>query len=158
MFEQELELEPSGKKGIWIGAAIVIILAVAAVILVRSETAKSKPVAAQNAPAITTNQKANPVHDLQVQSAQMQKDSSGTIAQWVVDIHNASSVYSYSAISYQTTYADANNHILAQNTGVIPISIGPNGEQTAQFSDVQYPAGTSWYRFEVVNAKGVAQQ
>jgi hypothetical protein len=158
MFEQELDLEPSSKKGIWIGAAIVIILVAAAVYYIRANGAASKATPAQAAPAITANQKADPVHDLQVVSAQMQKDSSGTIAQWVVDIHNVSPVYSYSAISYQTTYADASNRILSQNTGVIPIHIGPNGEQTAQFSDVQYPPGTSWYRFQVVNAKGAAQQ
>ncbi len=157
MFEQELELEPQSKKGIWIGAALVIVLAVAVVLLVRSKSATTKPATAQAAPAVAANQKADPVHDLQIVSAQMQKDSSGTIAQWVVDIHNVSPVYTYSSISYQTTYADANNRILSQNTGVIPISIGPNGEQTAQFSDVQYPTGTSWYRFQVVNAKGASQ-
>lgn len=157
MFEQPLELEPSSKKGIWIAAAVIIVLAIAAVILIRSETAKSKPVSAQTAPAVAANQKADAVHDLQIVSAEMHKDSSGTVAQWVVDIQNLSPVYSYSAISYQTTYADASNRILSQNTGVIPISIGPKGEQTAQFSDVQYPTGTSWYQFKVVNAKGVAQ-
>lgn len=157
MFEQPLELEPSSKKGIWIGAAIVVILAAALVYYLRANGTAGKAVPAQAAPAITANQKADPVHDLQVLSAQMQKDSSGTIAQWVVDIHNASPVYSYSAISYQTTYADVNNRVLAQNTGVIPIQIGPNGEETAQFSDVQYPTGTSWYQFKVTNAKGAAQ-
>jgi hypothetical protein len=156
MFEQPLELEPQSKKGIWVAVALIVVLAVAVVVLVRSERATSA-VPAKAAPAAVANQKADPAHDLQIVSAQMQKDSSGTVATWVVDIHNLSPVYTYSAISYQTTYADANNRILSQNTGVIPISIGPNGEQTAQFSDVQYPAGTSWYRFQVVNAKSQAQ-
>jgi hypothetical protein len=153
MFEQPLELEPQSKKGIWVAAALIIVLAVAVVVLVRSERASKAVTAKTTAPAAVTNAKADPAHDLQVVSAQMQKDSSGTIATWVVDIHNTSTVYTYSAISYQTTYAGADNQILTQNTGVIPIRIGPNGEQTAQFSDVQYPTGTSWYRFQVVNAK-----
>ena len=157
MFEQPLELEPQSKKGIWIAVALVIVLAGATVFLVRSKGGASKAVPAQAKPAVATNQKADPVHDLQIVSAQMQKDSSGTVAQWVVDIRNISPVYTYSAISYQTTYAGADNRILSQNTGVVPITIGPNGEQTAQFSDVQYPAGTSWYRFQVVNAKGETQ-
>jgi hypothetical protein len=158
MFEQPLELEPQSKKGIWIATALIIVLAVAVVILLRSRGTPAKTVSAEAPPAAVANQKADASHDLQIVSAQMQKDSSGTVAQWVVDIHNISPVYAYSAISYQTTYADANNRILTQNTGVIPISIGPNGEQTASFSDVQYPAGTSWYRFQVVNAKSQAQQ
>lgn len=157
MFEQELELEPKSKKGIWIAATLIIVLAVAVYVLVRTQATTTKTVSAEATPAVAANQKADPVHDLQIVSAKMQKDSTGTIAQWVVDIHNLSPVYTYSSISYQTTYAGANNSILSQNTGVIPISIEPNGEQTAQFSDVQYPAGTSWYRFQVVNAKGTTQ-
>jgi len=157
MFEQELELEPKSKKGIWIAATLIIVLGVAVFVLLRNQATTTKTVSAQATPAVAANQKADPVHDLQIVSAQMQKDSSGTVAQWIVDIHNTSPVYTYSAISYQTTYAGANNQILSQNTGVIPISIAPNGEQTAQFSDVQYPTGTSWYRFEVVNAKGSSQ-
>ncbi|MDE3135178.1 MAG: hypothetical protein KGL59_01270 [Acidobacteriota bacterium] len=158
MFEQPLELEPQSKKGIWIAAALIIVLAVAVVLLLRSKgSTTSKTAAAEAHPAAVANQKADPAHDLQVVSAQMQKDSSGTVATWVVDIHNLSPVYTYSAISYQTTYAGADNQILSQNTGVIPVTIGPNGEQTAQFSDVQYPTGTSWYRFQVVNAKSQSQ-
>jgi hypothetical protein len=157
MFEQPLELEPQSKKGIWIAAALIIVLAVAVVVLVRSQESASKAVPAKAAPAAVANQKADPAHDLQIVSAQMQKDSSGTVATWVVHIRNVSSVYTYSSISYQTTYADANNQILSQNTGVIPMTIAPNGEKTTQFSDVQYPAGTSWYRFQVMNAKSQAQ-
>jgi hypothetical protein len=158
MFEQPLELEPQSKKGIWIGAALVVVLAVGLFIFLRTNRGASKPAAAQSAPAtIAINQKADPVHDLQILSAQMHKDDSGSVADWVVDIQNTSPVYTYSSISYQTTYVGANNSILSQNTGVIPISIGPNEEQTAQFSDVQYPSGTSWYQFRVVNAKGAGR-
>jgi len=157
MFEQPLELEPSSKKGIWIAAAIIVFLAGATIYLVKSNGGASKLVSAETPPAVAASQKADPVHDLQVLSARMHQDDTGTFAQWVVQIHNLSPVYTYSDISYQTTYAGADNRVLAQNNGVIPIRIGPNEEQTAQISDIQYPAGTSWYRFEVVSAKEKAQ-
>lgn len=153
MFEPPLKEEPSTNKGIWIGAAIVVILGVAVAFYLGSRGGPSKPMTAEAAPAVMTHQKADPVHDLQIVSAQMTKDSSGTIAHWEVDIHNVSPVYTYSSISYQTTYVGANNSILSQNTGVIPISIGPKQEQTADFSDVQYPTGTAWYQFRVTSAK-----
>lgn len=158
MFEQPLELEPkNSKKGIWVGAVLVVVLAVGLFVFLRADRGATKPAAAQSAPAVVTNQKADPVHDLQILSAQMHKDTNGTTADWVVDIQNTSPVYTYSSISYQTTYVGANNSILSQNTGVIPISVGPNEEQTAQFSDVQYPSGTAWYQFRVVNAKETGQ-
>jgi hypothetical protein len=49
MFEQPLELEPQSKKGIWIAAALIIVLAVAVVVLVRSHESASKAVPAKAA-------------------------------------------------------------------------------------------------------------
>lgn len=153
MFEPPLNEEPKTNKGIWIGAVIVVIIGVALLIYFNPKTSRGGPVPAQTASMAPAEQSANPIHDLQVVSSEMQKDTSGTVAQWVVDIHNVSPVFTYTAISYQTTYNGANNGVLSQNNGVIPIQIGPNEEKTAQFSDVQYPAGTAWYQFRVVDAK-----
>jgi hypothetical protein len=158
MFEPPLKAEPSTNKGIWIGAAVVVLVAAAVLIYVERKSSASKPAPAPAAAAVVkTNQKPDPVKDLHVVSAEMSKDSSGTIAQWVVDIQNNSTAYAYSGISYQTTYVGGDNNVLSQNTGVIHVSIGPNGEQTATFNDVQYPAGTSWYRFQITNAKATPQ-
>lgn len=159
MFEPPLNEEPKTNKGIWIGAAVVVLAAAVALIYIerKNPVKKPAPVKAAATAVVKTNQKPDPVKDLHVVSAEMSKDSSGTIAQWVVDLQNNSGAYAYSNIAYETTYVGGDNNILSQNTGVIHVSVGPNGEQTATFSDVQYPAGTSWYRFRITGAKSTAQ-
>lgn len=157
MFEPPLNEEPKNNKTIWLGAAVVVIVAAALLIYYSPKSSMSHTAPAERASMAPVEQKADPVHDLQIVSSQMQKDSTGTVAQWVVEIRNVSSTYGYSGISYQTTYNGANNSVISQNNGVIPMEIGPNEEKTAQFSDVQYPAGTSWYQFRVTDAKAAKQ-
>src|SRR6202007_1187231 len=48
--------------------------------------------------------KADPIHDLRIVSARMEKDRAGTTAVWLVDINNRSKAYAYSSIQYETTY------------------------------------------------------
>jgi hypothetical protein len=157
MFEPPLKVEPSSNKGVWIGAAVVVLAAIAIVIYLGSKSSVSKPAPASAPAAVATNVKADPIHDLHILSAEMSKDSTGTIAQWVVEIRNDSPAYTYSAISYQTTYVGGDSTVLSQNTGIIPISIGPHQQQTAQLRDIQYPTGTSWYRFQILDAKSAKQ-
>jgi len=55
----------------------------------------------------------------------MNKDRNGTMAVWLVTIENKSSQYSYSKISYETTYVGADNTAILINKGTIPATIGP---------------------------------
>jgi len=99
-----------------------------------------------------TNVKADPVHDLRVVSAKMDKDFSGTTAMWSVDIKNSSAELTYSNIAYETTYIGAENRVLLVNQGKIPITIGPGDDQSAQFRDTLYPSGTIWFKIRVMGA------
>jgi len=149
MFESPLKQEKeSSKTGLWIGIGIVVVLAVVALIYVTSKRSAKGP-----APVATlTNVKADPVHDLRVVSAKMDKDFSGTTAMWSVDIKNSSAELTYSNIAYETTYAGADNRVLLVNQGKIPITIGPGDDQSAQFRDTLYPTGTIWFKIRITNA------
>ena len=96
---------------------------------------------------------ADPVHDLKILSARMEKDRTGAVAMWLVDVSNKSRAYTYSSIEYETTYVGPNNAAIAVNKGTIAISIVPGDEKTIEVRDVLYPAGTQWYKFRVTGAK-----
>jgi hypothetical protein len=87
----------------------------------------------------------------------MDKDPTGTTAVWLVEIRNQSPVYTYNKISYETTYAGADNSVLLQNHGELTISVGPGESQTTQMRDALYPSGTAWYKFRVVDAASSIQ-
>jgi hypothetical protein len=101
--------------------------------------------------------KADPVHDLRIVSARMEKDRTGTTAVWLVDINNRSKAYTYSGIQYETTYVGPDNAALLVNKGTIALNLGPGEEQNTQIRDVLYPAGTAWYKFRVTGATPTVQ-
>jgi hypothetical protein len=118
------------------------------------------PTTPATAPAQTasaTTQKADPVHDIRVVSAKMDKDYTGTTAMWLVELRNQSQTFTYSKITYETTYAGADNSILLQNHGEMTISIGPGESQSPQVRDALYPTGTAWYKFKIVDANATIQ-
>ena len=83
----------------------------------------------------------------------MEKDYTGTTANWSLDIKNDSKTLSYSNIGYETTYIDAGGHVLVVNKGTIPsVSVGPGEEQTVQFRDTLYPEGTAIYQCKITDA------
>lgn len=149
MFESPLKQEQQGSKtGLWIGIGLVVVLAVVALIYVTSKRSAKGP-----APVATlTNVKGDPVHDLRVVSAKMDKDFSGTTAMWSVDIKNSSAGLTYSNIAYETTYIGAENRVLLVNQGKIPITIAPGDDQSSQFRDTLYPTGTIWFKIKITDA------
>jgi Rieske Fe-S protein len=142
---KELELH----KG-WIALFVVIAVVLVVVsfrILARTTTKANAPAAATAAAA------ADPVKDLKIERATMQKDSLGTTAVWVITLANQSGKFTYSEITYQTQYVGADNSLIVQNQGTIPGSIAPNEEHSTEIRDTAYPTGTAWYRFKVTGAK-----
>jgi hypothetical protein len=153
MFEAQTK-EKSGGSGLLIGICIVVVLAVVGTLAYLNKgSAKGSEASASAATAgSTSGLKGNPVKDLHIVSATMDKDYTGTTAVWSVDIKNTSSVYTYSNIGYQTNYFGGDNSVLVQNKGNISLSLAPGDEQSTQFRDVLYPSNTAWYRFTVVGA------
>jgi hypothetical protein len=97
------------------------------------------------------------VKDLKLERANMQKDSFGTTAVWLVTIVNQSDKFTYREITYHTEYIGADNRLILQNDGTIPGVIAPNEEHSAEIRDVAYPTGTAWFRFKVTGAKAKVQ-
>jgi hypothetical protein len=158
MFEVPEEKEEANRAALWIGIAVVLVLAVVGVLAYVNSNggAKSAALAATPAvPAAVAN--ADAVHDLRVISAKMDKDYTGTTAVWSVDIKNDSQNYTYSNVTYETNYAGADNSILATNRGQITISIDPGEDQTADFQDALYPEGTAWYKIKITGATATSQ-
>jgi hypothetical protein len=138
---------------------VVVAAAAAAGVLYTTSKSGSKlpaPVTtAATAPAAAG--KADPVHDLKILSARMEKDRSGTTAVWLVDIDNKSKAYTYSSIQYETTYVGPDNAALLVNKGTIPFNLAPGEERNTQIRDVLYPAGTAWYKFRITGATSTVQ-
>jgi hypothetical protein len=153
MFEAQTK-EKSGGSGLLIGICIVVVLAIVGTLAYLNKgSAKGEASAsAATAGSTSTGVKGDPVKDLHIVSAKMEKDYTGNLAVWSVDIRNQSQVYTYSNIGYQTNYFGSDNGVLVQNKGNISLSLAPGDEQSTQFRDVLYPDNTAWYRFTVTGA------
>jgi hypothetical protein len=156
MFEATQEDEQQrSKAGLLIGVLVVIALVGFGVFAYMDSRGSSKAASSTEvgsaAPAASVAG-ADPVKDLRVLNATMQKDYTGT-ANWSVDIRNESHNFTYSGITYQTSYVGANNNVLGSNKGTISkLSLGPGEEQSVQFGDAQFPDGTSWYKVVITGA------
>jgi len=158
MFEAPEEIKDKGSKGLWIGVAMVVaVVAVGGYFFVRSRRDVNKQASAAAGAPVVVKTNADPVHDLKIQRATMNKDRNGTMAVWLVTIENKSSQYSYSKISYETTYVGADNTAILINKGTIPATIGPGEQRNSEINDALYPAGTAWYRVRITGATPAAQ-
>jgi hypothetical protein len=161
MFEatQEDEQERS-KAGLIVGVLVVIALVAFGVFLYMDSKGGSKAASSTAAASGTTApsvQGADPVKDLRVVTAKMEKDYTGT-ANWSVDIRNGSRNVTYSNITYQTSYMGGNNNVIGSNKGTIPkLSLEPGEEQSVQFGDAQFPDGTAWYKVVITGANAASQ-
>jgi hypothetical protein len=157
MFETPEEVKQKEPKGFWIAIAVVVaVVAVGAYFFVRSRGNANKQASAAGASAVVKGN-ADPVHDLKIQRATMNKDRNGTMAVWLVTIENKSQVYSYSKIEYETTYVGADNNAILINKGAIPAAIGPGEQKNSEINDALYPAGTAWYKIRITGATPAAQ-
>ncbi len=157
MFETPEEVKQKEPKGFWIGIVVVIaVLAVGGYFFVKSRGNINKQASAVGASAVVKGN-ADPVHDLKIQRATMNKDRNGTMAVWLVTIENKSQVYSYSKIEYETTYVGADNNAILVNKGTLPATIGPGEHKNSEINDALYPAGTAWYKIRITGATPAAQ-
>ena len=157
MFETPEEVKPRASMGLWLGIVVVaIVLAAGGYFFLKSKGNANQRASAASAPAAAKGN-ADPVHDLKIQRATMNKDRNGTMAVWLVTIENKSSVYNYSKIAYETTYVGPDNNAILINKGTIPGTIGPGEQNSAEINDVLYPAGTSWYKIRITGATPAAQ-
>jgi hypothetical protein len=158
MFEEAQEKKQSGgTQKLVMSFAVVAAIAVGVLLYTMSKgTTKLRAPVASAMPAPPSGP-ADPVHDLRVFTARMQKDRTGTTAVWLVDISNKSKAYTYSGIQYETTYIGSDNRVLTVNKGTMTISLEPGEGKNSEVRDVLYPAGTTWYRFKITGATAKTQ-
>lgn len=161
MFETPETKGESSGMGMWVGILVVIVVLVGGVVFyMTSKSGTNQPgsstaSAAAAAPA-SGELKPDPVHDLRIVSNKMDKDYTGTTAQWSVEVRNLSQVYTYSNIAYETTYVAADGNVLASNKSTIPsFSLGPGESQSTSFRDALFPTGTALYRLKITDATAV---
>ncbi|HET9994731.1 MAG TPA: hypothetical protein VFQ18_04945 [Candidatus Acidoferrum sp.] len=158
MFETPEAVKQKEPKSFWIGIAIVA-MAVGAgtVFFTMSRSGGQKQASAAARSTASPKTAADPLRDLRVQRATMNKDRNGTTAVWLVTIENKSPDYSYSNIKYETSYIGGDNVAILTNQGTIAAAIGPGEQNSSQINDALYPAGTSWYKFKIIGATSAAQ-
>ena len=158
MFEAVEEKKEANSNRLWIGVALFAALAVGGTLFyMMSGGAAKSPASTATPAAATAKADADPVHDLKIFRATMDKDRMGTTAVWSLIIENRSKVYSYSEIKYEASYIGANNRPLLINTGTISATIEPGDQKTSELRDALYPAGTSWYKFRITGATPTAR-
>ncbi len=153
MFEASQKEQESSKSGTIIIIMIVLVLAVVGFLAYKySGGPKSAAPAAAGQATGAPAKNADPTHDLRITDKKMDKDYSGTTAQWMVGIRNMSPSLTYSHIQYETTYGGADNSVLATNKGEMNATIAPGESQSVQFRDTLYPSGTAWYSVKITGA------
>jgi len=153
MFETPKEIKPTASLGLWIGIAVVVVLAAAGGYFFtqyRNHTDKQMSVVA--GPAAQVKGDADPVRDLLIQRASMSKDRNGTMTVWSVTIQNKSAGYTYNNLKYETTYIGGDDRVVMANQGTIPDSIGPGEQKSVQATDPLYPPTTARYRMKITGA------
>jgi len=150
MFEVPVDKQENKLKYERIGISIVVLVLLAGIAYYFMP---KHPANQPDSTSAVATGPADPVHDLKIVSATMNKDPLGTTAVWLVTLQNKSSAYTYSNIHYETTYIGPDNKALLINQGTMPGTYGPGEERNSEIRDTLYPNGTSWYRFKIVDAK-----
>jgi hypothetical protein len=150
MFEVPVDKQESKMTHERIGISIVVLLVIAAIVYFLIPKRSAKPPA--SATAVPTSP-ADPVHDLKIVRATMNKDPMGTTAVWLVTLQNKSAAYTYTNVRYESNYIGADDKSLVVNQGTIPETFGPGEERNSEIRDTLYPNGTAWYKFKILDAK-----
>src|SRR5260370_22123508 len=121
MFENPEEVKQKEPKGLWIGIIVVVIIVTTGTLFYVKYRGGAQRTTAASA-AAQAKGPADPVHDLKVLRATMNKDRTGTTAVWLVTIENKPPAYTYSKIQYETSYVGADNNAILINKGTIQAS------------------------------------
>ncbi len=151
MFEVPKDEQETKKMREIIGAAALAIVVVVVVIYFTSQRAEQGPLASAT-PAVACVP--DPVKDLTIVDAKMDKDRTGTTAVWIVHLRNKSAGCAYTSIEYETTYVRGDETVIAVNKGTLPGKIQPGEEMGfPEFRDILFPTGAAWFRFKITGAK-----
>jgi len=128
------------------GSAVVVLL-----ILVAVYFAIQPKEMAVSASAVTCTP--DPVKDLKIVQAKMDKDSSGMWAVWAVQLANKSGACTYTNVEYETTYVRGDDTVVLTNKGTFEGTFAPGDERRfPEVRDVLFPSEAAYYRFKITGA------
>ena len=152
MFEVPEDKQETKKIRLLIGASAVVVL----LVLVGAYFA-IQPEDTEVSAAPTVACTPDPVKDLKIINAKMDKDPSGMWAIWSVQIANKSTGCTYANVEYETTYVRSDDTVILANKGTLEGTLAPGDERRfPELRDALFPADAAFYRFKVTGAK-VAQ-
>jgi hypothetical protein len=157
MFEVPEDKEERKREHLWLGVTVVVLVVLGGALLYYMSQHSAKGTGGRAASSVAPKTAPDPVHDLKILRATMDKDRTGTTAVWLVSVENRSSGYTYSNIRYETTYVDANNAPLLVNQGALPFTLGPGQVQNSEIRDALYPTGTAFFKFRITDAKSAVE-
>ncbi len=150
MFEVPKDKQETKKMRLLIGSATLVVILILGVLYFTSQRGAQGPLASATAAPCAPD----PVNDLTVVDAKMDKDRTGTSALWVVRLRNKSSGCAYASIEYETTYIRADDSVVAVNKATLPGTIAPGEDKSyPEFRDILFPTGAAWFRFKITGAK-----
>jgi len=154
MFEVPQDKEETKTMRLFIGGGAVVVILILVIVYFATRRGEESPAVSAAPTAACTP---DPVADLRVLSAKMDKDVTGNWAVWVVRLQNKSAGCVYSEIQYETTYLRGDNSVVVANKATLPDMIGPGETRTySDFRDVLFPAGAAWAQFKILAAKSAA--
>ena len=138
MFEVPVDTQETKSEHARIGIAILVLLLIAGVsyYFIAKHGSSAKPTLT---PIIHPTGPADPVKDLKIIHASMNKDSMGVTAVWLVTLRNLSNAYTYSEIKYETSYFSADNRQLLVNQGTIKETLALAMNSTLKFATPNTP-------------------
>lgn len=149
MFEVPEDKQETKKMRLLIGASAVVVLLILVGVYFAIQPEDTE-VSAAPATVCTPD----PVKDLKIINAKMDKDPSGMWAIWTVQIANKSTGCTYTGVEYETTYVRNDDTVILTNKGTLEGTFAPGDERRfPEIRDALFPADAVFYRFKVVGAK-----
>ena len=148
MFEVPEDKQETKKIRLLIGASAVVVLLILVGVYFAIQPEDTQ-VSAASAVACTPD----PVKDLRIVNAKMDKDQSGMWAVWTVQIANKSAGCTYAKVEYETTYVRNDDTVILTNKATLEGTFAPGDEKRfPEIRDALFPADAAFYRFKVTGA------
>lgn len=157
MFEAAQEKQESGSSKLWIGLFVIVAVVALGVLYFTMQRGAANDKAAAKAATAKVVANADPVKDLKITRAKMDKDPLGATAVWALTVENKSDTFSYSEIKYHADYMGADDKIIAANDGTTTLYLRPGAEGSADIRDIPYPTGTARFKIKVTGAKAAIE-
>jgi len=157
MFEAAQEKKDTGSAKLWISLFVIVAVVALGIAYYMMQKGAASDKAAAKAATAKAVANADPVKDLKITRAKMDKDPLGATAVWALTVENKSDTFTYSEIKYHADYMGADDKIIAANDGTANITLRPGAEGSADIRDIPYPTGTATFKIKLTGAKATIE-